>query len=124
MSRRPRVIVDQKTKDRIIKEVSSGKITYKEAQIKYGINGHSTVLRWVKKAANSNDIGKKITKQTAIYEKEISLRLIGTSKEELQEVAHAIHSLGHPLTIGGKGRRKVTVTHTSTDPRKVFDGVI
>ena len=33
--------------------------------------------------------------------------------KKLNDVAHSIHSLGHPLTIGGKTKRQVSVSHTS-----------
>lgn len=59
-----------------------------------------------------------------ILEKNINIRLVGTSKKEIQEVAHAIHSLNHPLIIGGNKKRKVHMTHKSTDVEKVFDGKI
>ena len=32
----------------------------------------------------------------------------------LNDVAHSIHSLGHPLTTGGNGNRVVSMSHKST----------
>ena len=40
----------------------------------------------------------------------------------LNDVAHSYHSLGHPLTIGGKGNRVVTVSHKSTGTTFVKKG--
>lgn len=37
------------------------------------------------------------------------------AKLKLNKVAHGIHSLGHPLTTGGKKKRTVAVSHNSTD---------
>jgi len=54
------------------------------------------------------------------YRKKINLVLEtkAQNKDEaktfLNEVAHSVHSLGHPLTIGGKANRVVTVDHKST----------
>ena len=36
-------------KIRIVEEVLSGKITKEECRYRYGINGNSTVLRWIRK---------------------------------------------------------------------------
>ena len=33
--------------------------------------------------------------------------------QNLNAVAHGIHSLGHPLTLGGKEHRTVSVSHKS-----------
>jgi len=66
---------------------------------------------------------RKTKKQTSLLQKEIKIKLTGSSKEEIQEVAHAIHSMNHPLLIGGAAKRKVHMTHTSTRPIKIFDGL-
>lgn len=38
----------------VVCEVEKGQITYKEAQVKYGIQGRSTVLTWLRKHGQQN----------------------------------------------------------------------
>lgn len=66
---------------------------------------------------------KKSLKKTEIYQKDITIRLTGSNKDDLQQVAHAIHSINHPLVTKGL-RRKVQMVHTSTEPIKIFAGSI
>lgn len=53
------------------------------------------------------------------YKKEINITLEckannrDEATEKLNQVAHGIHSMGHPLTIGGKDKRKVSISHKS-----------
>lgn len=69
--------------------------------------------------------GRGRPKQTAIYQKTMSLTLTGSNPKELQKVAASLHKSSHPLTVGGKTKRKVTVKFDpSTTPTKIFDGVI
>ena len=55
------------------------------------------------------------------YRKDIVISLMtkAQNKEEaelnLNHVAHSIHSLNHPLVIGGKGRRIVAMSHNSSN---------
>lgn len=68
---------------------------------------------------------KKKVRQTAMYQKEMVLRLTGSNVDEIQEVARAIHALNHPHVIGGKEKRKVTITSVTkaNPPQKIFDGL-
>ncbi|GAG12024.1 unnamed protein product [marine sediment metagenome] len=53
------------------------------------------------------------------YQKEVRLILECRSQNQadatktLNAVAHGLHSLGHPLTTGGKEKRVVSVDHKS-----------
>jgi len=55
-----------------------------------------------------------------LYRKEVKLFLETKAQNHseaetyINEVAHSIHSLGHPLTTGGKNNRVVAVNHKST----------
>ncbi len=62
-------------------------------------------------------------KQIALYEKKVTLTLIG-EPSDLQSVMSDVHSFigTHKLVKGGKLKRKVCVSHTSTVPTKIFDG--
>lgn len=62
--------------------------------------------------------------QSVIYQKEMYILLTGSDPRKLQTVAAAIHSLAHPYTDGGKEARQVTMIADSTEPVKVFDGMI
>jgi len=60
---------------------------------------------------------------TALFQKTLRISLVGNKENEINQVAHAIHSLNHPLTIGGRYKRKVTVSKLhSSDVIKIFDG--
>lgn len=67
---------------------------------------------------------RKSPKQTKIYQKDIYIKLTGSSKEDLQDVANKLHSLDHPLIVGGESSRTVHMTHTSTKPTLVFAGKV
>jgi len=63
--------------------------------------------------------------QTALFQKTIKISLVGNSPDEIKTVAHAIHSISHPLTTGTRHKRKVTVsTLHSSDTVKIFDGKV
>lgn len=63
--------------------------------------------------------------QTALFQKVMQLSIVGTDQREINEVAHAIHSMSHPLTTGTRHKRKVTVTSTySSGTAKIFDGKV
>ncbi|MFW6272792.1 MAG: hypothetical protein ACOC2U_03330 [bacterium] len=74
--------------------------------------------------ATTTKTKRRSPKQASIYQKEIKIKLTGSNKKDLQAVAHAIHSMGHPLTTGGASKRSVHVSHISTEPTKIFDGLI
>jgi len=66
-------------------------------------------------------------KQTTLYKKTVSFDFYGNDPEELKAVAaHARKTVpSHPLCIGGKKKRKVSVHGSeSNTPTKVFDGLV
>lgn len=74
----------------VIHEVEKGEITYKEAQRKYGIQGRSTVLIWLRKHGNldwrtSNPMKGKQTPQQKIRELEKKLKRLEQQKEILDK---------------------------------------
>lgn len=71
---------------------------------------------------STKNIRSRRNKTISLFEKTMILKLTGTNPRELQEVAHSIHSLSHPHIIGGKSKRRVTVTCESSIPTKIFDG--
>jgi hypothetical protein len=63
--------------------------------------------------------------QISLFEKTMVLKLTGASEEELTAVAHSIHSTPYPLTIGGRAKRKVTIScELSTKPKLIFNGCV
>lgn len=58
--------------------------------------------------------------------KEIRYILTGSSREALNSVASTMHkaATGHEFVKGGKTKRPVTIQHESTNPKKIFDGII
>ena len=71
----------------VINEVEKGAISYKEAQRKYGIQGRSTVLVWLRKHGildwNSNPMKGKKTPQQEIKELKQKLKRLEAEKEIL-----------------------------------------
>lgn len=71
----------------IVDEVEKGELTYKQAQVKYGIQGKSTVLVWLRKHGRlewkeSTDM-KKNTPNKKIQELEKKLKRLQQEKEVL-----------------------------------------
>ena len=52
-------------KKSVVKKVLSGRLSQKEASIRYGIKGHSTILNWIRKfdVSNTLEMKKKRTPQ-------------------------------------------------------------
>mgnify|MGYP002738004255 FL=1 len=74
----------------VIHEVEKGEITYREAQRKYGIQGRSTVLIWLRKHGTldwktSNPMKGKQTPQQKIRELEKKLKRLEQQKEILNK---------------------------------------
>jgi transposase len=72
----------------VIREVEQGEMTYKESQRKYGIQGRSTVLTWLRKHGRldwrrSNPMEGNQTPQQTIRELEKKLRRLEAEKEIL-----------------------------------------
>jgi transposase-like protein len=72
----------------VISEVEKGELTYKEAQQKYGIQGRSTVLVWLRKHGRldwrtENPMRNKETPNKKIRELEKKLKRLEAEKEIL-----------------------------------------
>src|ERR1700741_1571042 len=72
----------------LVDEVEKGLLTYKQAQLKYGIQGKSTVLVWLRKHgrldwSESPDMKKKSTPNKKIKELEKKLKRLEQEKEIL-----------------------------------------
>ena len=54
-----------KFKKSVVKKVLSGHLSQKEASMLYGIKGHSTILKWIRKfdSSNTHEMKKKRTPQ-------------------------------------------------------------
>ena len=74
----------------VILEVERGDLTYKEAQRKYGIQGRSTVLVWLRKHGSldwqsNNPMKGKLTPQRQIRELEKKLKRLELKNEILEK---------------------------------------
>lgn len=72
----------------VVEEVEKGEFSYKEAQRKYGIQGRSTVLVWLRKHGRldwSSTMKKKPTPGKRIRELERALKRAQEDKEILQK---------------------------------------
>ncbi len=74
----------------VILEVEKGELTYKEAQRKYGIQGRSTVLVWLRKHGSldwqsNNPMKEKLTPQKHIRELEKKLKRLKMKNEILEK---------------------------------------
>lgn len=73
----------------VIYEVEKGELTYREAQRKYGIQGRSTVLVWLRKHGSlmwqtDNPMKGKLTPQTQIRELQKKLKRLEMKNEILE----------------------------------------
>jgi transposase len=83
----------------VIHEVEKGDLSYKEAQKKYGIQGKSTVLVWLRKHGSldwtTNSMKGKHTPQQQIRELEKKLKRLAMKNEILEKAIEiADESLG------------------------------
>lgn len=74
----------------LVDEVEKGLLSYKEVQIKYGIQGRSTVLTWLRKHGRlewteSTEMKKKSTPNNKIKELERKLKRLELEKRILNE---------------------------------------
>lgn len=76
----------------VVSEVERGNLTYKQAQQKYGIQGRSTVLEWLRKYGNfdwenqtPNSMSK--TPQQRILELEEKIKLLEKQKARAEHLA-------------------------------------
>lgn len=75
---------------KVIWDVEKGELTYKEAQKKYGIQGRSTVLVWLRKHGsldwqNENPMKGKVSPQKQIRELEKKLKRLEMKNEILEK---------------------------------------
>ena len=79
---RTRVVYSQAMKRQVVKEIESGKMTQAEAMRQYGINGHSTIMKWLRAMGKNHKIGKVIRVET---EKEVrQVQELARAKRELE----------------------------------------
>lgn len=84
----------------VINEVEKGLLNYKQAQKKYGIQGHSTVLKWLRKHGQLNwtkgkFVNKKKTPYNEIQELKAKVRQLEKEKKVLNiaiDVADELYS--------------------------------
>jgi transposase-like protein len=74
----------------VINEVEKGELTYKQAQKKYGIQGRSTVLVWLRKHGkldwtNQKIMNKKSPPKTYISQLEAKIKRLEAEKEILNK---------------------------------------
>ena len=72
----------------VVDAVEKGELTYKQAQVKYGIQGRSTVLVWLRKHgrldwSESAEMKKKATPNKKIRDLEAKLKRLEQEKEIL-----------------------------------------
>ncbi len=77
-------------KMQVVLEVEKGELSYREAQRKYGIQGRSTVLKWLRKHGTldwnfSNPMKSKPTPQQKIRELERRLKRLEQEREVLNK---------------------------------------
>ncbi|WP_407033217.1 transposase [Polluticaenibacter yanchengensis] len=74
----------------VVDEVEKGHLTYKQAQLKYGIQGRSTVLTWLRKHGtldwkNKLPMKKKAPPRTYISQLEAKIKRLEDEKEILNK---------------------------------------
>lgn len=72
----------------VVDEVEKGHLTYKQSQLKYGIQGRSTVLNWLRKHGSldwtsKTPMKKKAPPKTYISQLEAKIRRLEAEKEIL-----------------------------------------
>jgi transposase len=70
----------------VVAEVISGQISQRAAQIKYGIGGHCTITKWIKKYGTNKEV-KKILKVRMPHD-----------KLKIKELKTRVHQLEHLVT--------------------------
>jgi len=78
----------------VVEEVEKGQLTYKQAQAKYGIQGRSTVLQWLRKYGNFDwdnqtpySMSKEKTPEQKLLELEQRIRLLEKQNNRLKHQA-------------------------------------
>lgn len=73
----------------VVREVETGVLSQKGAQLKYGIQGHATILTWLRKYGNfdwehKNPISMPKTTEQRLMELEQKVRLLEKQKKQLE----------------------------------------
>jgi transposase-like protein len=76
-------------KVQIVREVEDGKITRVEANRRYGILGHSTILKWCRKYGRLRFTRKRGTEKMVMEEKDIELLQLQNEVRELKRELEA-----------------------------------
>ncbi len=76
-------------KIQIVRDVEGGKITSTGASRRYGILGHSTILKWSRKYGRQSSRGKKNGKGIVMEEKEIELLQLRNENKALKDELEA-----------------------------------
>ncbi len=69
----------------VVSEVEKGDLTYKQAQKRYGIQGRSTVLSWLRKHGNLDWSRKMKVKKTTSKKEETPSQTIKRLEQELSD---------------------------------------
>lgn len=74
----------------VVDDVEKGRLTYKQAQVKYGIQGRTTVLTWLRKHGtldwkSQTPMKKKAPPKTYISQLEAKIRRLEEEKEILNK---------------------------------------
>jgi len=77
-------------KMQVVRELERGKITQAEASRRYGILGHSTVLKWCRKYGRQRSRVNEIRKRNVMEERDVELlRLLNENKALKEELEAA-----------------------------------
>ena len=76
-------------KIQIVRDVEGGKITSTDASGRYGILGHSTILKWSRKYGRQSSRGNKKGKGIVMEEKEIELLRLRNENKALKDELEA-----------------------------------
>jgi transposase len=76
------IMYEESFKLRVVREVLSGELTQKEANQRYGIRGHSTILKWIRKFEEH---------------KSFSLNMTPIKKSESQDLQKRLKQLEYQL---------------------------
>lgn len=72
-------------KMQIVREVEGGKITQEDARRRYGISGHSTILKWSRKYGRMTDRQEKGVQKIVMEEKDIEILNLRNENQALKE---------------------------------------
>jgi transposase-like protein len=76
-------------KIQIVKEMEGGRITQEEARRRYGILGHSTILKWIREYGRARKHEGKLGKRVVMEEREIELLCLQNEVRALKQELEA-----------------------------------